>query len=123
MSDYERDVFYGVQTLSLNDKIDIINYSKDKSYEWWVDKLDCSESWARQRIDMSFEEVMLKFSNSCHFTIIHRKGYKNDSDLWRWKVEVGFSTMGGGVDYFLWIHMEETELSKLIEKFKLKELK
>jgi len=121
---YEQDIFYKVHDLSQKEKIDIMNYSKNISYEWWTDKLDCSESWARQRIDMSFDDIMKKFSASSHFVVIHRRGsmeHKN-TEIWKWKGEVGFSTMGGEISYYLWIHLTEDEFSGMIKKFKLSKM-
>jgi hypothetical protein len=109
---HQHDIFYKVSDLSLIEKSDIINCAKSKPTAWWVDKLDCAESWARQRVDMSFNEIMQKFGNSCHFTIIHRRGYEK-------KGEIGFSTMGLGVDYFLWIEISEDFLEDIIKKFEL----
>jgi hypothetical protein len=118
---YKPDIFYKVGHLSLIQKSIIIHYAKLGAIDWWVDKLDCSESWARQRIDMSFNEIMKKLDEKCHFVIIHRRGYLDDKDkeLWKWKGEVGFTTMGLGVEYYLWIHINEDYLKEMIEEFDL----
>lgn len=110
-------IFYKHSHLDTEQKIELMHYAKEQSYEWWVDILDCNVSFARQRIEMSFEDILSKFDNSCHFVIIHRKGFISDN----FYVEIGFSTMVKAPDYFLWIHLKEEKLSKLIEKYKLRE--
>jgi hypothetical protein len=73
---------------------------------------------------MSFEDVMKKFDMSCHYVIIHRKGYeyKPQHEMWKWKVEIGFSTMRGAPSYYLFLFLEESELAYFLEKYKLNEL-
>lgn len=109
---YNHDIFYKISDLSLIDKSEIIHYAKRKATDWWVDKLDCAESWSRQKVEMSFSDIMQKFTNKCHFTVIHRRGYEK-------KGEIGFSTMGLGIEYYLWINISEEDLDELVEKFEL----
>ena len=127
MSEYTRDDFYDISKLNIETRRKILIDAKEKGYDWVVNKLDCDISWSRQHIDMSFEEVMEKFDNSCHFVIIHRKGYapkdQNDKDdIWRWKLEFGFSTMKG-VSYYLFIYAEQEHLKYFIDTYKLKKMK
>ena len=85
--------------LTLKQKKELILAAKAVCFEWWVDILDCSKSWYRQKTDMSFEDIMKKFDKTCHFIVIHRNfGRENH-------IEVGFCTMGKGPDYFLWINV------------------
>jgi hypothetical protein len=120
-----QDVFYKVDKLSLSKKIEIMNYAKSICFKWWVDKLDCSVSISRQKIDMSFDEIIEKFTNKCHFVIIHRRGDtkwkdKDKDNLYdEWCGEIGFCTMGLGIDYYLWIYITEEQLENLINKFNL----
>lgn len=72
---YERDIFYDHAHLSNKQKIELFYDAKEQSYEWWVDILDCEKSIARQKIEMSFEDIIKKFGKGSHFVIIHRKGY------------------------------------------------
>ena len=113
MREHLQHIFYEKNDMTMEDKVSIINRAKELSYEWWVDKLDCSESWMRQKIDMSFEEVMEMFMPNCHFTVIHRRGIGD------WHGEIGFSTMGVGVEHFLWIYVSEGDLQKIVKEFKL----
>jgi len=109
---YQQDIFYKVDSLSLEKKKSILELAKKLSYEYHIDKLDCSISWARRQIDMSFEEVMKKFGDSCHFVVILRKGF----DCHENKGEIGFSTMTG-IDYYLFIYLTEENLEKIIKKY------
>ena len=54
MSDYERDIFYNVHTISFAKRKKLINEAFQLSSHWNVDKLDCSISFSRQRIEMTF---------------------------------------------------------------------
>jgi len=110
------DTFYNTQELTLSQKTALINDCKEICFNWWVDKLECSESVARQRIDMSFEEIMNKFNNSAHFVVIDRNFYPMDGKK---HFEIGFSTMSS-VDYFLFIWVEDEKMSSIIEKYNLK---
>lgn len=106
--------FYNIDTISIQKKKKIINEALSVCYEWHVDKLDCSESFRRQRIEMSFENIVLKLKNSSHFTIIHRRNiYDGEYG------EIGFCQMEKGITYFLWIFITISELEKLTKKHKL----
>ena len=114
---YEQDIFYDNAHLSNKQKIELFYDAKEQSYEWWVDILDCNVSVARQRIEMSFDEILDKFSDGSHFVFIHQRGYKN----WGYHIETGFRTMES-IDHFLFIHLKEDKLGYFVEKFKLKEM-
>jgi len=121
MNEYFPDVFYDVSKLTLQDKISILQDAKDKCISWNVDILDCNKSWARQYIDMSWEDIVKKLDDSSHFVIIHRRGYvewKKFPDRYRWCLEIGFSTYHSP-SYFLWIYINEDELYWFINKYKL----
>lgn len=91
--------------------------AKEQSYEWRVDVLDCDKSYSRQRIEMSFEDILKILDSSSHFFIIHRRGYSN----WDFHIKIGFRSMTA-IDYFLWIHLKEDKLPDLIEKYNLKSM-
>lgn len=119
--DYHPNVFYNTRDWTLEQKRAALLRGKELAYEWWTDKLDCSISSSRQRIDMSFEEIMAMLDQECHFVIIHRKGYlqNRDSGWNRWHVELGFCTMAG-VSYYLWINVEEQHIDGLIKELQIK---
>ena len=50
--------------MTFEQKRDILIDTKNLCYNWKVDKLDCSESWQRKTIEMSFEEIMKKFNKN-----------------------------------------------------------
>ena len=108
-------IFYDHSHLNTKQKIELMLYAKKQSYEWWVDILDCSKSLHRQKIEMSFEDILKKFKSNCHFVVIHRKGFPSGEHY----IEVGFSTMAETPEYFLWIYLKEEKLPDLIKKYEL----
>jgi hypothetical protein len=110
------DTFYNIRELSLAQKTAIIKDCKEICFHWWTDKLDCSVSWARQRIDLTFEEIMAKFDNSAHFVVIDRKFHMLDEKK---HFEIGFSATSV-IDYFLFIWVEDEKMQTIIEKYNLK---
>jgi len=113
---YNQDIFYDINRLSLKKKEALLREAKDKSIRWWVDSRDCAKLLYRQTVEMSFDEVMKKMPGAlCVF--IHRRGYEN----WEWYLETGFRTMTSP-DYFLWIDTNQKEIDRLVKKYKLKVL-
>ena len=112
------NIFYTREDMKLDDKVNIINFCKDICYNWWVDKLDCNQSFMREKIDMSFSSIMEKFDNSSHFVIIHREGIQNIEPS---RLEVGFSTddIKNNLSYFLWIEVEENKIPLIVDKYDL----
>ena len=116
----QQDIFYVQSTNNnLKEKIKILNIAYIKNTSWWVDKLDCNESWMRQKIDMSFKEIMAKFDNTCHFVIIQRNSRNQVPAVG----EIGFSTMTGSINYFLWINLNLTDFNQIVKTYKLNLLK
>ena len=111
-----RDIFYDTRDLSLEQKIAILKDCKEICFRWWTDKLDCSVSFARQSIDMTFEEIMEKFDKKAHFVVIDRAFFPIDKKK---HFEIGFSTMSG-IDYFLFLWVENDKMPMIIEKYNLK---
>lgn len=115
------DVFYDISTLTLKEKEVILKEAFLRSYGWRVDKLNCFESSAKQQINMSFKDIMKKFSNSSHFTVIlRRQGY---NEL---KGEIGFDSRAHdnfdklSTSYFLCIYISVENFDKIIKRHKLK---
>lgn len=122
---YFKDIFYNTESLSLEDKKTILEDAKAMAYHWWVDILDCNVSMARQKINMDWNDIVLKLDNRCFFSIIYRKGYEDQrSDKkWfinHWCLEIGFCTMKSP-EYYLWILVDEKEVDSFIKKWNLKE--
>jgi hypothetical protein len=120
--EYERDVFYETKHLSIEDKKALLLDAKKMSYDWHIDKLDCSVSWARRVQKYArFNTILKKLDNSCHFVFIHRKGYKSSKGkkmFGEYCIDTGFSTMRG-IDWYLFIYMDEKHIDFFIEKYKL----
>lgn len=122
MNKYHQNIFYDAR-FSLDKKKEICDWAKERCKIWRVDKLDIAESWARQEIEMSYEDIMKLLNDKCHFTIIHRRGYEE----WKeepnfetnWCLEVGFSTMGLSPEYFLWVYCDEKYVDDIVREFKL----
>ncbi len=112
---YQQHIFYNHTHMSLEQKVELMREAKELAYEWWVDILDCSVSWARQRVEMKFDEILKKFDNECHFFFIHRRGFLKDEDDF---IETGYRTMTDP-DYFLWINMKLEKLPYFVKKYNL----
>ena len=75
---YHYDIFYDTFKLSLEKKKEILLEAKRLSFDYQIDKLDCNVSLARQEApEITWEDMIEKLSNSCHFVIIHRRGYES----------------------------------------------
>jgi hypothetical protein len=105
------DDFYNTRKLTVMQKKAICRWAKSVCYSWWVDILDCTKSFARQKIDMSFTEILKKLKRSGHFVIIHRRDIVRYTDEAEY-IEIGFSTMRSP-DYFLWILLNTKYLPEL----------
>jgi len=119
---FYHDIFYNIRHLTLEQKKQLCIDAKEKSFDWRVDKL---VSLARQQIDMSFEDIMSKLDEKCHFVFINRRG----DEQWKgkeyfphtWCLETGFCTLSGA-DYYLRIYMKDKEKDFFIKKYNLKEM-
>lgn len=114
---YEHDIFYKIDELALEKRIELLREAKEKAYEWWVDILDCDVSFRRQQVEMAFEEALKKCESTTYCFFIHRRGYEN----WKRHLEVGFRTMTSP-DYFLWIRAEEDQIPELLDKYALEKM-
>ena len=118
--EHYQDIFYHTEQLSLKKKKELLEDAKEKSFQWMVDVLDVYQSRQRVSIKMNWEDIMAKLDKKCHYVFIHRRGYdENESE---WLVETGFSTMGNGPDYFLWVNCDQKEIPYFIEKYKLTQM-
>jgi hypothetical protein len=91
-------MFYNTNRLTYEQKVEILRRAKAVCQHWWVDVLDCSESFCRKRVEMSFEEILEKFDDQAHFSMIHRCVPPENH------LEIGFRVgAGNGPDYFLWL--------------------
>ncbi len=98
----ERDIFYNTDKLTHSEQEKLLRKAYSICDKWWFDKLDCRESFARQRVEeISFEEAMTHFVKGAKMVVIQRQHmlYCEDKPY----LEVGFCSMQSPVDYFLWI--------------------
>lgn len=105
-------MFFNIRDLSLKSKKDLLNQAYAKSSSFWVDHLDCSKSWSRVKVDMSYEEVLVKFEDSSHFTVILR-----NNPMGEVYGELGFVSKDS---YYLWIIVPEDKFMQLVSEWKLK---
>lgn len=104
------DVFYKTCHLTLKQKRELLIKAKKICFDWWV---DIQKDWTREKIEMTFEDVLLKLTEDCHFVFIHRKGYAS----WKFnRLETGFSTLKGKT-YFLWVNVNEKKIPSFIKKY------
>lgn len=116
-----QSVFYNTDTLTIDQKISILEYAKSVCSNWRVDQKHHME-WARTPVKMSFSKIIskLKQDSKSHFVVIHRpKIFEFENEHF----EIGFSTMCLDTDYFLFIYGELLYLDVLIKKYNLEVLK
>ena len=95
------DIFYDTARLSRPEQETMLRKEHSIGERWWFDKLDTSESFARQRVkDISFEGAMRHFVEGLLMNVIRRRQILS---LGQPHLEVGFRSMKSLVDYFLWI--------------------
>lgn len=125
MDIYHQDIFYDIEEKSQKQIDSILKECYDLSYNSWVDILDCSKSFCREKIDMSFDEVMelKKTTGRPYYVFIHRRGYEKwkTNDFFKWQLEAGFRLMEKKVDHFLWINCKEECIQPLVSKYKLRQ--
>jgi hypothetical protein len=84
-----------------------------------VDELNCSVSFCRKTSQLPVEDaiqIALK-DEATLFNFIHRDAICGEPEHY----DIGFSTMCGTPDYFLWIWVSMTDGDTLIKEFKLKQ--
>lgn len=103
------------------------------NFECSIDELDCSKSFLREKSKKSFNEVLnIAISDEkALYNFIHRDmsflpqnfldedGKNLNRNYW----DIGLSTMRVGVNYFIFIKVEESDGFDLIKKYKLEESK
>lgn len=128
---YLQDVFYDIRKMSVEEKKELLTDAYENSYYYHIDKLDCNISFARQQIkDAKFEDYIDLLDQRAHTVFIKRGGYyegdeePKTSSGWRNEhcIEVGFSTMNVGVDFYMFIYVNLDKLNYFIEKYGLKRL-
>ena len=114
---YEANRFYDVRELPHKQQEILLRKAYSISERWWLDKLDCSISYARQVVDgISFEDAMSHFVENAFLTVIHRGQIipSNEPHL-----EVGFRSMEDPIDYFLWIIVPLDKACEIVDGLKV----
>lgn len=108
----KEDVFYDIGSLSRKQQEVLLRKAYSISERWWVDKLCCEESFARQKVnDISFEEAMRHFIKGAVMNVIERHSVVPLDGPYR---EVSFRSMESPVDYFLWILVPLERADKIV---------
>jgi hypothetical protein len=115
---FEEFVFYKTSEMNLDEKTTMLRDCMEVSYKWWADKLDCSISASRQRIDCAFDSILGRIDEDAHVVVIDR-GRWGDFDN-KEHFEVGFRSMKMPVDYFLFIDVESEKMQPILNKYHLK---
>lgn len=92
------DTFYDVSGLSREERRALMHKAFKLKSRWWADKLDCRTSWRRQKVEMTFDEILEHLREKAYVTVIHRHERIGREE----HLEVGFRSMEP-IDYFLWI--------------------
>jgi hypothetical protein len=125
MQDYQPNVHYDTHGLTFEQRVALLRAAKEDAAHWWVDKLGGADAAVRRQVDMTFEDIMAKFEPNSHFVFIYRRGYterrRDPTSAWHWYLEVGFCTMGRGVDHYLWLQLPEELVEPYANKYDLKE--
>jgi hypothetical protein len=117
---FVKHIFYNTNELSIAEKLSMLRDCKAISYEWRADKLDCSVSIQRQSFDCSFDEILSYLQDSTHVVVINRGTWGSPLGDDREHFEIGFRTMEGRIDYFLFIQVDTVKMSPILEKYQLK---
>lgn len=94
------NVHYDATQVSKDEFIRVMSDAHDACRRWWFDKLDCSESVCRQRVEgISFEDAVSYFQQDDAIPVaVERRGDFLDEPY----SEIGFHTMSSP-SFLLWI--------------------
>ncbi|MDR0698403.1 MAG: hypothetical protein LBG28_04160 [Tannerella sp.] len=109
------DTFYDTSKLTLPPRVELLNDCKVVCCNWWIDKLDCSQSYTRQGTDMPYEEIIPILTDKAYFVVIDRHYYMRNEKK---HFEIEFCTMTS-TEYFLFIFVEDELMFPIIQKYGL----
>ena len=110
------DVFYDIKQLKLSGRMALLNDANMLATNVFVDKLDVKTSYSRQRTNLTYNDIMLKFDKKCHMVVIHRNNNFINGNVG----EIGFCTLAKDIDYFLFMYLPIDKLEIIINKYNLK---
>jgi len=108
---------FPIHLLSRDNQIILFKKAYELRKDFWLDILDCNISFARQKVkDATFEDALEYFNNNAISTMILRNDYCLSGD--DKYLEIGFRSMGRGVDHFLYIIVDyDKHQQELIEYY------
>ncbi len=107
---YERlSKFYDTSHLTLLQRITLLQVAHQNCDHWWMDVLDCNESFCRKHIETSFQDAVRKYDGS-RLTVIMR--HDRDDDY----LEIGFSTTTIP-SFYLWVLVSEISGEAILRRF------
>ncbi len=113
-------MFRSLQSFEKEELLKIFEEAKYYSFRWWVDKLDCRISIARQSVELDWEEALSKLNGTGDFvTFIERQNLVDNTR----HMELSFSSTckeDREVEYFVWVLMSMEYGKKLAEKHNLR---
>lgn len=104
-NNHYHDLIYDTDQFSLEEKIDILRYCKDASYDWSWETLNDEDTWSHSRVlNADFDSCLKVLTPDSFFAIVYRRGDDDkatrESDR-HWCVEVGFTE--GNQYMFIWL--------------------
>lgn len=118
---FGESVHYGTKHLSTEELVGLCRDCREHAYHIAINKLDCSASLSRTSCDLTFDEILGLVDENTHFVVIDRGTWRCPLFENREHFDVGFRTMTGPVDYFLFIHVETDKMGGILEKYGLRE--
>jgi adenine-specific DNA methylase len=116
MMNTKADVFYNAEDrLTKDQQVELLEDAKTVCVKWWVDELDCKKSFARQRIEMSWEDAIEHFKNVEGFCMVSVIERKEQFDMSR-HLEVSYRIQDGRRDLFLWIVIQKDIGESFVKK-------
>ncbi len=122
LPEYEPDVFFNVQNLSLEQKKRLLKMAYERKIGFHVDILDAAVSFSRKPINMSFDTILEKLKDNSHFVFIDRRGFKKSDGKpqeGEYILEIGFSESEDQKNYYLFLFCDRKEIPFFINAFQL----
>lgn len=93
----------------------VIESARAEAQRVWVDQLDCSVSFSRQKTTKTVDEVLAMALDAPRTLWSFIIRYDADPSY----ADIGCTTMTNPVDYFLWIETSPEVAERLVERFRL----
>lgn len=111
-----QSIHYNATQTPKEEFIQLLKEGHKICFNWWFDKLDCSQSVRRQRVEnISFEETLKYYNQDAVPIVVERPEIFRDPPY----LEIGFHTLKSP-SYFLWILIKLEDGKELIKDLKKK---